>query len=126
MWTAWSLAEFKGYMSLLTEPKLPNIVIVMVANELRKENRTMSRTTTIATDAPRAVHNRIQMSTTAEAARLLEELRAAYQRLGLEQQQQIKSLMLTFSKNGNSPKYSRQHDPHRVLTPSLESKNSST
>jgi hypothetical protein len=48
------------------------------------------------------------MSTTAEAARLLEELRAAYQRLGLEQQQQIKSLMLKFSKNGNSPKYSRQ------------------
>ena len=103
MWTAWSLAEFKGYMSLLTEPKLPNIVIVMVVNELRKENRTMRRTTTIATDAPRAVHNRIQMSTTAEAARLLEELRAAYQRLGREERRQVKSLMLTFSKsNGDS------------------------
>jgi len=94
-------------MALLTE-HTPNIVVVMVGNELRKKNRIMNGTTTIVTDISHAVHNRIQMSTTAEAARLLEELRAAYQRLGLEQRQQIKSLMLTFSKNGNSPKYSRQ------------------
>jgi len=65
----------------------------------------MNGTTTIVTDVSHAVHNRIQMSTTAEAARLLDELRAAYQRLGLEQRQQIKNLMLEFSKNGNSPKY---------------------
>jgi hypothetical protein len=62
------LAEFKGYMSLLTESKLPNIVIVMVANELRKENRVMNGTTTIVTEALRTVHNRIRMSTTGEAA----------------------------------------------------------
>jgi len=68
----------------------------------------MNGTTTIVTDVSHAVHNRIQMSTTPEAARLLDELRAAYQRLGLEQRQQIKDVMLEFSKNGNSPKYSRQ------------------
>ena len=68
----------------------------------------MNGTTTIVTDVSHAVHNRVQMATTAEAARLLDELRAAYQRLGLEQRQQIKDLMLEFSKNGNSPKYSRQ------------------
>lgn len=39
------------------------------------------------------------MSTTAEAARLLEELRAAYQRLGREERQKTKSLTLTFSKS---------------------------
>jgi PHP family Zn ribbon phosphoesterase len=90
-------------MSLLTESKLPNIVIVMVANELRKENRVMNGTTTIVTEALRTVHNRIRMSTTAEATRLLEELRAAYQRLAREERQKIKSLMLTFSKsNGDS------------------------
>jgi hypothetical protein len=68
----------------------------------------MNGTTTIVTDVSHAVHNRIDRSTTAEAARLLEELRTAYQRLGLEERQQIKSLMLEISKSGNSPKYSRQ------------------
>jgi hypothetical protein len=36
-------------------------------------------------------------STTAEGGSLLEELRAAYQMLGREERQQIKSLMLTLS-----------------------------
>jgi hypothetical protein len=97
MWTgAWSLAEFKGYMSLLTEHRLPNIVIVMVAKQLRKENRIMSKTA-IVPDAPRAVHNGIRISTTAEGGRSLEELRAAYQMLGREERQQIKSLTVTLS-----------------------------
>jgi hypothetical protein len=89
-------------MALLPE-YTPNIVVVIVGNELRKE-RIMNGTTTIVTDVSHDVHDRIQMCTTAEAARLLEELRAAYQRLGLEQRQQIKSLLLKFSKNENSPK----------------------
>jgi hypothetical protein len=96
------LAEFKRYMSLLTKPKLPNIVIVMVANELKKENRIMNETA-IVSHAPRTVHNRIRISTKAERGRLLEGLRAAYQRLGREAQQRIKNLMLTLSKsNGDS------------------------
>jgi hypothetical protein len=98
MWaSAWSLAEFKGYMSLLTEPKLPNIVIVVVAKQLRKENRIMSKTAVVP-EAPRAVQYGIRMSTTAEAGRLLEELRAAYQTLGREERQQIRSLMVSLSR----------------------------
>ena len=64
----------------------------------------MNGTTTIVTEALlRSVHNRIRMCTTEEADRLLDALRAAYQRLGREERQKIKSLMLTFSKsNGDS------------------------
>ena len=55
--------------------------------------------TAIVRDARRTVHNRIRMSTRAKARRLLEELRAAYQKLGREERQQIKSLLLTLSKS---------------------------
>jgi|HubBroStandDraft_6_1064221.scaffolds.fasta_scaffold166666_3 hypothetical protein len=53
----------------------------------------------IVSDAPRAVDNRIPTSTIAEGRRLLEELRAAYQMLGREERQQVKSLMVTLSKS---------------------------
>jgi hypothetical protein len=98
MWTASWLAEFKGYMSLPTWHRLPNIVIVMVAKKFRKESKIMSQTA-IVTNASRAVPNGIRLSTKAEPGRLLEELREAYQSLAREEQQQIKSFMLTLSKS---------------------------
>ncbi len=43
------------------------------------------------------------MSTTPENGSLLEQLRAAYQGLGREEQRQVKSLLLTLSRsNGDS------------------------
>jgi hypothetical protein len=110
MWTASWLAEFKGYMSLLTGHRLPNIVIVMVAKEFRKESKIMSETAIIS-DASRAVHNGIRISTKAGPGRLLEELREAYQSLAREEQLQIKSFMLTLSKSNG-----RKESTHRSGT----------
>jgi hypothetical protein len=55
--------------------------------------------TAIVKHVSRAVHNRIRMSTKAEAGNLLEELRKAYQSLAREERQQIKAFMLTLSKS---------------------------
>lgn len=55
--------------------------------------------TAIVSDASRAVHNGIRISTKAGPGRLLEELREAYQSLAREEQLQIKNFMLTLSKS---------------------------
>ena len=97
-------------MSLLTGHRLPNIVIVMVAKEFRKESKIMSETA-IVSDASRAVHDGIRISTKAAPGRLLEELREAYQSLAREEQLQIKSFMLTLSKSNG-----RKESTHRSGT----------
>ena len=59
--------------------------------------------TAIVSSAPGDLHDGVRMSTTPEGGRLLEQLRAAYQGLGREERQQVKSLMLTLSRsNGDS------------------------
>ena len=59
--------------------------------------------TAIVSSAPGDLHDRVRMSTTSEGGSLLEQLRAAYQGLGCEERQQVKSLMLTLSRsNGDS------------------------
>ena len=61
------------------------------------------RETAIANSAPGDLHNGVRMSTTSERGSLLEQLRAAYQGLGREERQQVKSLLLTLSRsNGDS------------------------
>jgi hypothetical protein len=57
--------------------------------------------TEIVHGAPGNLYNGIRMSTTSKGGSLLEELRAAYQALGREEQQQVKSLMLTLSRSNN-------------------------
>ena len=54
---------------------------------------------TAISSAPGNLRNRIRMSTTLEAGSLLEQLRAAYQGLGREERQQVKSFMLTLSQH---------------------------
>ena len=68
-----------------------------VANEVRKGNRMISETATVSS-APGNLGNGIRMSTTSEGDGLLEELRAAYQGLGREERQQVKTLMLTLAR----------------------------
>ena len=61
------------------------------------------RETSIVSSAPGDFHDGVQMSTTPEGGSLLEQLRAAYQGLGREEQRQVKSLLLTLSRsNGDS------------------------
>ena len=61
------------------------------------------RETPIVSSAPGDLHDGVRMSTTPENGSLLEQLRAAYQGLGREEQRQVKSLLLTLSRsNGDS------------------------
>jgi hypothetical protein len=57
--------------------------------------------TAIVSSAPGDLHNGIRMSKTSEGDGLLQQLRAAYQGLRHEERQQVKSLMLTLSRNSN-------------------------
>src|SRR5215469_4295067 len=112
-------------MALLPQPT-PNIVVVMVGNELRK-NRIMNGSTTIVTDVSHAVHNRIQMSTTQR--KQLGCWRSYARRIkGLVLSNDSKSRGLCWSSRRTEihPKTVASSDPHMALTPSLESKNSST
>ena len=56
------------------------------------------RETSIVSSAPGNLHDGVRMSTTPEGGSLLEQLRAAYQGLGREEQRQVKSLLLTLSR----------------------------
>ena len=59
--------------------------------------------TAIVSSAPGDLHDGVRMSTTSEEGALLEQLRAAYQGLGREEQRQVKSLLVTLSRcNGDS------------------------
>ena len=62
-------------------------------------------------NAPVTVHNRIGMS--ARAGILLEELRAMYRRLGHEERQQIKILVLTLSKSNGDLVFGKE-STHRI------------
>jgi hypothetical protein len=67
-----------------------------------KENRIMSETAFVSS-APGELHGGVRMSTTPEGGSLLQQLRAAYQGLGREEQRQVKSLLVTLSRsNGDS------------------------
>ena len=69
----------------------------------------------IVTSAPGAVHNRTRVCTTAEARGLLEGLRTAYQRLGREERQYIKSLVLTLSRALEAHRLSSSETPGSSL-----------
>jgi hypothetical protein len=53
--------------------------------------------TTIVGSAPGDLHDGARMSRTPEGGSLLEQLRAAYQGLGREEQRQVKGLLVTLS-----------------------------
>ena len=53
--------------------------------------------TAIVNSAPGNLHNGIRMSAMSEEGSLLEELRTAYQELGCNERQQVKSFLLTLS-----------------------------
>jgi hypothetical protein len=59
--------------------------------------------TAIVSSVPGDLHDEVRICTTPEGGSLLEQLRAAYRGLGREEQRQVKSVLLTFSRsNGDS------------------------
>ena len=65
--------------------------------------------TAIVSSAPGDLHDGVRMSTTPEAGSLLEQLRAAYQGLGREEQRQVKSLLVTLSRSNGFTAVEREH-----------------
>jgi hypothetical protein len=67
--------------------------------------------TAIVSSASGDLRNGIRVSKTLEAGSLLEQLRAAYQGLGREERQKVKSLMLTLSEHQRLTVPERQAQP---------------
>ena len=89
----------------MAEPRVPRLEPPFFAadrtglkawSKSRQENRIM-RETAIVSGAPGDLHGGVRVSTTPEGGSLLEQLRAAYQGLGREEQSQVKSLLMTLS-----------------------------